>query len=162
MWSRTTWTCHICKTNYNRQAERNKLDSILRTWWKGLSREEKVAWFKRNKVTYEPNKRHAFDVPGVYEESSSDKTQHKEVDLYDYLTPDDWVIRERQLGRCGGGTVEQQLAIGMERYKEMCMNKDVRKKRRQNMWLIGVFKGCLLYTSPSPRDRQKSRMPSSA
>ena len=25
-----------------------------------------------------------------------------------------------------------------------------------------VFKGCLLYTSPSPRDRQKSRMPSSA
>ena len=25
-----------------------------------------------------------------------------------------------------------------------------------------VAKGCLLYTSPSPRDRQKSRMPSSA
>ena len=25
-----------------------------------------------------------------------------------------------------------------------------------------VLKGCLLYTSPSPRDRQKSRMPSSA
>ena len=25
-----------------------------------------------------------------------------------------------------------------------------------------VFDGCLLYTSPSPRDRQKSRMPSSA
>ena len=28
--------------------------------------------------------------------------------------------------------------------------------------LAGEFKGCLLYTSPSPRDRQKSRMPSSA
>ena len=26
----------------------------------------------------------------------------------------------------------------------------------------GLFKDCLLYTSPSPRDRQKSRMPSSA
>ena len=26
----------------------------------------------------------------------------------------------------------------------------------------GVVHGCLLYTSPSPRDRQKSRMPSSA
>ena len=25
-----------------------------------------------------------------------------------------------------------------------------------------IFDGCLLYTSPSPRDRQKSRMPSSA
>ena len=27
---------------------------------------------------------------------------------------------------------------------------------------VGRFKPCLLYTSPSPRDRQKSRMPSSA
>ena len=27
---------------------------------------------------------------------------------------------------------------------------------------MNSFKGCLLYTSPSPRDRQKSRMPSSA
>ena len=29
-------------------------------------------------------------------------------------------------------------------------------------WGTGGFKACLLYTSPSPRDRQKSRMPSSA
>ena len=28
--------------------------------------------------------------------------------------------------------------------------------------LIGQSRACLLYTSPSPRDRQKSRMPSSA
>ena len=28
--------------------------------------------------------------------------------------------------------------------------------------IIGGINGCLLYTSPSPRDRQKSRMPSSA
>ena len=32
------------------------------------------------------------------------------------------------------------------------------------LWMIkkGRMKPCLLYTSPSPRDRQKSRMPSSA
>ena len=28
--------------------------------------------------------------------------------------------------------------------------------------VLGICYGCLLYTSPSPRDRQKSRMPSSA
>ena len=28
--------------------------------------------------------------------------------------------------------------------------------------IVTSFKNCLLYTSPSPRDRQKSRMPSSA
>ena len=27
---------------------------------------------------------------------------------------------------------------------------------------LGIYDTCLLYTSPSPRDRQKSRMPSSA
>ena len=27
---------------------------------------------------------------------------------------------------------------------------------------LALFESCLLYTSPSPRDRQKSRMPSSA
>ena len=27
---------------------------------------------------------------------------------------------------------------------------------------VNIAKACLLYTSPSPRDRQKSRMPSSA
>ena len=27
---------------------------------------------------------------------------------------------------------------------------------------LGQYKGCLLYTSPSPRDRTRSRMPSSA
>ena len=32
----------------------------------------------------------------------------------------------------------------------------------QKVAYIGHSQGCLLYTSPSPRDRQKSRMPSSA
>ena len=31
-----------------------------------------------------------------------------------------------------------------------------------NFGVMGQFITCLLYTSPSPRDRQKSRMPSSA
>ena len=31
-----------------------------------------------------------------------------------------------------------------------------------NKFLKGLEDDCLLYTSPSPRDRQKSRMPSSA
>ena len=32
----------------------------------------------------------------------------------------------------------------------------------RNLTELRSFVGCLLYTSPSPRDRQKSRMPSSA
>ena len=37
-----------------------------------------------------------------------------------------------------------------------------RKKAGEYDHLFGIIKSCLLYTSPSPRDRQKSRMPSSA
>ena len=36
------------------------------------------------------------------------------------------------------------------------------KKDHGDIDLIVHIEGCLLYTSPSPRDRQKSRMPSSA
>ena len=39
------------------------------------------------------------------------------------------------------------------------VNKDIRARER---YFSEESKICLLYTSPSPRDRQKSRMPSSA
>ena len=40
--------------------------------------------------------------------------------------------------------------------------KDEEKRKIRSIPNIGWNKICLLYTSPSPRDRQKSRMPSSA
>ena len=36
------------------------------------------------------------------------------------------------------------------------------EKAIMELQMGGMEDGCLLYTSPSPRDRQKSRMPSSA
>ena len=38
----------------------------------------------------------------------------------------------------------------------------IQQLSKQTKWVLSVCTGCLLYTSPSPRDRQKSRMPSSA
>ena len=35
-------------------------------------------------------------------------------------------------------------------------------RQKYGSYIIMQYEGCLLYTSPSPRDRQKSRMPSSA
>lgn len=43
-WGKVAYSCHICKTNYNRQSERVKTDSKLRTWWKNLSREQRIDW----------------------------------------------------------------------------------------------------------------------
>src|SRR5665213_3143367 len=38
----------------------------------------------------------------------------------------------------------------------------IRQKLKEGKSTEALFFDCLLYTSPSPRDRQKSRMPSSA
>ena len=55
--------------------------------------------------------------------------------------------------------IELLKAKKSELTKELC-DREVVIKRRKVLLIQPVF--CLLYTSPSPRDRQKSRMPSSA
>ena len=62
------------------------------------------------------------------------------------------------LGRNGAGkttTLRSILGIVRPRQGQISFN---------GQQLVGreIFDICLLYTSPSPRDRQKSRMPSSA
>ena len=60
------------------------------------------------------------------------------------------------LGKIAGGG----LAIGIMCGKKEIMNyADTTGKKKSERSYIG---GCLLYTSPSPRDKRQSRMPSSA
>ena len=52
-----------------------------------------------------------------------------------------------------------------ERLQEQSVNQLEARKQQENQQIqaeIDRVVACLLYTSPSPRDRQKSRMPSSA
>ena len=61
--------------------------------------------------------------------------------------PTFYCVKELVQGPPGGNVVVD----GLSKYKEN--------------WVVdqtAMVKVCLLYTSPSPRDRQKSRMPSSA
>src|SRR5665213_3942972 len=72
-----------------------------------------------------------------------------------------------RLGRRLGGPVSGLAALILLTacplyYGHMFMNpKDAPFATAMAVLLIGIVR-CLLYTSPSPRDRQKSRMPSSA
>jgi len=136
-------SCHICKTNYNRQNERIKSDGALKRWWKNLSKEERVQWLIRNKTTYEPNKRKAFDNLGAYEESGSNKAMASKHDVYRYLTVDDSIVRQRLLGLCGNGTPEEQHAVGKKLYEEKILDRSHPKEKSKatGEWLIGVSKG---------------------
>ena len=69
-----------------------------------------------------------------------------------------WLF-ERKLDNakpCGG-------AIPLCMVEEFDLPDEIIDRKVRNMKMISPSnRDCLLYTSPSPRDRQKSRMPSSA
>ena len=54
--------------------------------------------------------------------------------------------------------ISRMLNRGNLRYKMMLANLQT----RTNVKVVNLVTGCLLYTSPSPRDLSTSRMPSSA
>ena len=53
----------------------------------------------------------------------------------------------------------KRLLQAMIEYREMISNSKAEGSPRPR---VPSYIGCLLYTSPSPRDRTRSRMPSSA
>ena len=57
-----------------------------------------------------------------------------------------------KLGRAKAVYITEYLGLNVEDITEL----------RRGFYANNVEYNCLLYTSPSPRDRQKSRMPSSA
>ena len=71
--------------------------------------------------------------------------------------------------RCGIPETYETVEFDGQGVCSICMQSDF--KANEIDWnsrkldldsIIERYRGCLLYTSPSPRDRQKSRMPSSA
>ena len=62
-------------------------------------------------------------------------------------------------GEAGSVDVEY-IAEGMEAIRLTCLDYDM--GNIFNVDETGIFRLCLLYTSPSPRDKRQSRMPSSA
>ena len=73
----------------------------------------------------------------------------------------DWVARHPQYIR----EEEPFRALHAEgydiRFRQECHRFDNGLQMYYNISRVNTY-SCLLYTSPSPRDRQKSRMPSSA
>ena len=75
------------------------------------------------------------------------------------------ILNQLGIDKCNvvGWSMGSAVALSISRKKKELVNKMV--LITPFSWLGGAVykdKPCLLYTSPSPRDRQKSRMPSSA
>ena len=71
-------------------------------------------------------------------------------------------VKTRLWNTGNSNVVEEQI---LERSLGMSVLRKLPEKMRMALLLrsyVGLGYGCLLYTSPSPRDRTRSRMPSSA
>ena len=80
-----------------------------------------------------------------------------------YLTYAMSVIKGRALPSLSDGQkpVQRRILFAMHEMGLVPNNKPVKSARVVGD-VIGKYHPCLLYTSPSPRDRTRSRMPSSA
>ena len=66
--------------------------------------------------------------------------------------------------RAGDMSLSEFMAAesGMSRSKGVCMTMGTASTMSSLVEAMGLSLPCLLYTSPSPRDKRQSRMPSSA
>ena len=90
-----------------------------------------------------------FDIPLLFE-----KEQERNFDAVLVVTASELTQKKRVLSRKNVKEKDFQLI------KRNQMNEQEKIKRAD--FLINTDKTCLLYTSPSPRDTNPSRMPSSA
>ena len=76
------------------------------------------------------------------------------------------IIRKNRPTKRRGRTAGGGVAIVFDRDRMSLKERKIKKTTFEILCaegrITGLSRNCLLYTSPSPRDRQKSRMPSSA
>ena len=112
---------------------------------------------------------YAFDTPEVLDKMRAEAEANGGAFTYNYAIrnsmenslslPADEVKRRIDRGD------QWVIRFKMPENEEVVMHDLIRGEVRVNTSTLDdkvLFKSCLLYTSPSPRDRQKSRMPSSA
>jgi len=135
------FSCHVCKTNYNRNNERMKGSPQLKTWWKKMSKDQRREWYRTNKETYEPGQARAWENAGEYEESTTQASSSKDEELVSRLTLDEWIIREKLLGNCGEGSQAEQRQVAIKSFVAQVMDKNVHTPFVNGQYLVPVFRG---------------------
>src|SRR5674476_1623529 len=115
-----------------------------------------------------------MDFDGMWAEPDSDPREALEPGMGEKAVLAEYLDRYRMTFelKCEGLTAEQLAIRSVPPSTMSLLGMICHLARVEHSWTRRVFEGqielpqlyrtCLLYTSPSPRDRQKSRMPSSA
>ena len=104
-----------------------------------------------------------MDNSNVTQLHPKDKNQKEEASLVSSLSPRE-IVSELDRFVVGQNKAKKAVAVALRnRWRRQALKGEMKNEvLPKNILMIGPTGVCLLYTSPSPRDRQKSRMPSSA
>ena len=134
-----------------------KLETIK---WKELTEDEKIASLKRPVI--ESIEEQESVITEIFNEvkSNGDQAIKRYTKMYDGVEIDNLLMSDKEITSAFDrvpNTLIQSIENAIENVKtfhEKTFQSDTNK--------VEVRTGCLLYTSPSPRDKRQSRMPSSA
>ena len=85
-----------------------------------------------------------------------DVNKHGSAQLYRYSG---WVVINKKNGT---ETICKPKGYDWDKNEKIYLITPVKNQARWIRFMVHHLNGCLLYTSPSPRDKRQSRMPSSA
>ena len=106
-----------------------------------MSKEEKVDWFRRNKSCNEPGKRKAFDDAAVYEEDESKADINQDDTVVRKIPLDDFIIRQRALGKVGNGSDEEKNAIAKEAFLAIVADRNIHTPKINGQYLVPIVAG---------------------
>ena len=123
MWGKTSWSCKQCKTNYNRQCERNKQNSVMKQWWSGLSGGERSDWYKsQKKLNPQKWQKKMYSTDKLLAESFDENAQW-DGSVDDYIPCSEWVREELSMGF--------SKAQALKSWADALQNPDVLKRNHE-------------------------------
>ena len=165
------WTDSIDGDVYSSLTEKKLKESkAILNWEKRVTIPGPVppAFLEGDVLTYEGYKKRRGNVTGKLAPQRDfpvkvEKVEwNEERDQYIYTL---MLLRDLGIGQKRGMEISSRTEKDIKDSladKQLTRAEFVRQSTKRRDSFDAPIKGCLLYTSPSPRDRQKSRMPSSA
>ena len=95
-WGRSSWSCKKCKSNYNRQSERNRKSVAVKKWWVAMESQARKEWFIEHK-SLNPDK---WASKVTCRQSTIDRKADEDSkhDVNDNITKETFVLEQMHMG----------------------------------------------------------------
>ena len=146
-WGSSSWSCKKCKSNYNRQMERNRKDLKLKKWWQAMEPEAKEEWFREQKILNpEKNKRKVTCSSSIKDIKADEDMKH---DVNDGIPKSDFCLELCVMGL--------SMPHAEKKWEEAIADDNVEKEwhKESQQWLVKRFRGTRSLTGSRTAKQQE-------